>query len=114
MAFVTVRSRNAEPRTPAATALWILAVVAALGIPANVALIVSLLPDSVAVPEPEPATVARIAASMGTGVKRILNLSSPCAINSAAARKSLLLVRQCEDIKRISFIRRIDLRRNRI
>jgi hypothetical protein len=49
-----------------------LAVVAELGKPSNVPLIVSLLPDSVAVAVPDPATVFCMATSRGTGVIRIL------------------------------------------
>jgi hypothetical protein len=44
--------------------------------PSNVALITSFEPLSVADPLPEPATAARIAPSIGTGVKRTLNFSS--------------------------------------
>jgi hypothetical protein len=44
--------------------------------PSNVPVIVSLLPDNVAVAEPDPATVACMATSSGTGVIRTLNFSS--------------------------------------
>src|SRR6266481_4048274 len=61
------------------------ALVAALFKPAKVPLTVSFDPASTAVAEPSPATVAFIAASIGTGASRVLNVSALCATPPSAS-----------------------------
>src|SRR6185436_8014161 len=75
----TVRSANDIPRRPIAAPWWRRAVVAGDRSPSNVPFTVSIEPFRTAVAEPTPATVLRIATSIGTGDRRTLKRASLCA-----------------------------------
>jgi hypothetical protein len=83
-AFETVKSSIAGPRMPFGPRR-ICAVVAGERSPSNVPESVSVLPDSTAVSEPDPAIRDIIVTSMGTGDSRPLNVSLFAAVWAAAA-----------------------------
>ena len=69
---VTVSSNTTGPRTPRVGLLCTCAMVAGPRSPSNVPVTASLVPVRSAEAEPDPATVACIAMSMGTGDNRAL------------------------------------------
>src|SRR5438093_7112860 len=75
--FVAVRSSTAGPRTPR-WPLWIFAIVAGDFRPSKVPLTVSFRPARTALTDPEPAIVAIIAVSMGTGDSLVRKLRAAC------------------------------------
>src|ERR1035441_9644393 len=88
-AFEIVRSATAGPRTPAATALWRLALVAGETRPSKDPVMVRLVPLSVAETVPDPASAARVRASAGVAERRVLKVSLVWAASeSASAAKS--------------------------
>src|SRR6185295_2081878 len=82
--FVTARSSTFGPRTPRVGLLWTCAIVAGDFKPSNVPVTASLVPVSVAETDPEPATVACIDTSIGTGDSRARYVFGGWAINAAA------------------------------
>src|SRR5438876_1465954 len=76
VAFETLSSRIAAPRTPVAGPSWIWARVAGPRNPSNLPLTASFDPVSTAESEPDPVTLAFIAESIATGASRALNVSA--------------------------------------
>src|SRR4026209_561120 len=85
--FVTVRSNATGPRTPLTGLLWSCAIVAGDRRPSNVPVMASLLPVSTADTVPDPAIVACIDTSIGTGDSRVLKVLGCCPTTRTAEHR---------------------------
>jgi hypothetical protein len=79
----TARSKITGPRTPLTGLRWSCAIVAGERRPSKVPVTASLVPVSTAEAVPDPAIVACIDTSIGTGASRVLNVFGCCAMRKA-------------------------------